>query len=137
MTSREFQRVEKCLPGLPMVTTTREKLTCRIYRPGNTFGKNMADNDLNWVERTYKNANSITYLTMSLDDWMVIGIPFLSMVVPHATGLPEKYATPILLFVLSSAWMAFKDRDQKDRARFFKRMLWTGVACLSLFLILR
>ena len=97
----------------------------------------MADDDLNWIERAYKNANSITYLAMSLDDWMIIGIPFLALVIPHATGLPEKYATPVLLFVLSSVWMGFKDRGQKDRPRFFKRMFWTAAACLALFLLLK
>ena len=85
----------------------------------------------NALERGYRKLNSITVLSISLDDWMSVLIPVISLIVPDLSGLPTKYATPAILFVLETAWILTRSREH-----IWRKVALTAAACLVLCAVL-
>jgi hypothetical protein len=89
------------------------------------------EEDANGLERGYRKLNSITVLSISLEDWMSVLIPLISLIVPDLSGLPPQYATPVILFVLETAWILARSREH-----IWRKVALTAVACSVLCAVL-
>jgi hypothetical protein len=49
------------------------------------------ETELNAVEKAYKKLNSVTRLTISVDEWLMLLACGLALIIPDLTGIPSKY----------------------------------------------
>lgn len=85
----------------------------------------------NIVERAYIKLNDATKLTVTLDEWFALVASGLAVAMPHMTGVPSKYASPLTLFVMFSAFAIFR-----RRATWVKNIAFSAIGCFVFYLIL-
>jgi hypothetical protein len=87
--------------------------------------------ELNAAEKAYKKLNSITQLTISLDEWLTLLACGLALIVPDLTGIPTKYGAPTIVFVVFSTVALIRRKADWKRG-----ILVSAFGCFVLFVFL-